>query len=199
VRRQLVALAAAVTATVVIAFLVPLALLVRTVAAERAMNDAEQAVRALAPAVAAAPDRAAVDRAIVAVSGPGQTIFVHLPDEPGDATVERARGGESFVADVEGGRQLVVPVVGAGGQTTVVRAVVPAGVLTQGVTRAWALLAALGLGLVVVAVAVGDRLGRTIVDPTVALAKTAQRLASGQLDARVTPAGHPRSVRWVAP
>lgn len=55
-RSRLRAVAVATTATVVLAFLVPLALLVRSVARDRALSAAEREAEALAPVLAVTSD-----------------------------------------------------------------------------------------------------------------------------------------------
>ena len=85
---------------------------------------------------------------------------------------------------------MVTPVFGASG-SAVVHVRVPTAVLTAGVWRAWAILGALGLALVVGAVVVADRLGRSVVGPADDVAVAARRLASGDLDARAPVAGPP--------
>jgi signal transduction histidine kinase len=71
---------------------------------------------------------------------------------------------------------------------------VPNSALTEGVSAAWLLLAALSLGLIGIAVVVADRLARSIVAPVDQLAAVAGRLERGDLEARVQPAGTPEIV-----
>jgi signal transduction histidine kinase len=59
------------------------------------------------------------------------------------------------------------------------------------VTRTWLVLAGLGLVLLVLALVVADRLARSLTRPITDLAGTADRLGSGDLRARATPAGPP--------
>ena len=194
-RRQLALLVAATTSIVVVAFLVPLALLVRDVGADRALDAAESAARSLTPVLATATDPSTVALAVERVDDTRLTVF--LPDgrvlgEPAgvDDAVGLARQGRAFSTDAPGGRQVLVPVQRGDG-TVVVRAFVPDSELRRGVVPAVAALAALGLGLLLVALLVADRLARTMVQPVTALADTAHRLSAGELDARVEPAGPP--------
>ena len=78
-RRRLVLLVLATTSLVVVAFLVPLALLVRSSAADRAVSAAAVDIQALAPLVAAG-DVAALDAAVKAAP---RRITVFLPDGHG--------------------------------------------------------------------------------------------------------------------
>jgi signal transduction histidine kinase len=201
-RRQLIAGAAAVTATVVIAFLLPLAIVVRDVAADRAYSDAESVVRAAAPLVAVSTDHRAM-RSLFADVTEGVELTAYFPDGtvlgpggPEDGLVRRARAGSGFRTAADGLAQVILPVLAADGQTVVLRATLPPGALWTGVGRAWAMLAGVGLGLLVLAVIVADRLARTVVVPTRQLAVVAGRLGSGDLAARFD-AGGPAELREV--
>ena len=195
-RRRLALLVAATTSIVVVAFLVPLALLVRDVGADRALDSAESAARSLTPVIATAADPATVTLALERADA-ARRLTVFLPDgrvlgvpATADAAVALARQGRAFSTDADGGRQVLVPVQRGDG-TVVVRAFVPTSELRRGVVPAVAALAALGAGLLLVALLVADRLARTMVQPVAALADTAHRLSAGDLDARVEPAGPP--------
>ena len=196
-RRQLAIGAAAITTTVVLAFLVPLGLAVRTLAADRALSDAEQSARSVATVFALVIDPALRQQALDAAdAATAATLSAHLPSgdvlgmqrQP-DRHVERAFTGVAFAAAAEGGRQVLVPVVRSTGTEAVIQAYVPDEVLGRGVDQAWLLLALLGVLLVIVAVAVADRLARAIVRPVHALADTARDLEGGNLSARVRPEG----------
>lgn len=196
-RRQLVVGAAAITTTVVVAFLVPLALAVRTLAADRALSDAEQSARSVATVFALVDDTAVRRQALEAADvATAASLTAHLQDgrvlgarRDADASTQRAFGGVAFAASAEGGRQVLVPVVRAGGTEAVIQAYVRDETLQRGVRRAWVVLGALGLVLIAVAVFVADWLGRAVVTPVRALAETAQRLGAGELDSRVEPDG----------
>ncbi len=196
-RRRLVLVAAATTVMVTVAFVVPLALLVRTLAAERALTAARQVAGALAPTIATG-DSEAIEVAleIVRPDAPGPVTVV-LPDGDvigdvvvGPQEVARAVAGEAFSAEVPGGRDVVTPVFGTDG-SAVVHVRVPTAVLTAGVWRAWAILGGLGIILVVAAVVVADRLARSVVGPADDVAVAARRLAAGDLGARAPVAGPP--------
>ena len=53
------------------------------------------------------------------------------------------------------------------------------------------ILAALGASLVLIAVLIADRIGKTIVKPVYELSASAEKLGAGDLAARVTPSGPP--------
>lgn len=200
-RRRLALSAAAVTSMVVLAFVVPLAALVRDVAADRAVSAAQDEAATLVPVLAAVQDPAALQATVEAAdaASPGDlSVFredgtvLGAPAEA-DADVELARQGRAFTANAPGGKAVLVPVIGATG-TQVVRVFVPDSVLQEGVARSWLLLALLGLMLVAVAVAVADRLARSVVAPIRELAAVAGRLGEGDLSARAVPDGPPEVV-----
>lgn len=214
-RRRLVALAATTTIMVALAFLIPLAVLVRTLARDRALSAAELEAQSLAPVLALTRDTTALEAAVRAtnpgsrgrmtiilpdgtlVGGPagGEGAAVDDPRERDNLAL--ARQGRAFSAPVRGGIQVLVPVALEADETAVVRVVVPTSVLERGVASAWAVEAALGVTLVASAVFVADRLARTIVRPVDALADAAGRLGEGDLSVRIDPSGPPE-VKQVA-
>jgi signal transduction histidine kinase len=214
-RRRLVALAATTTIMVALAFLIPLAVLVRTLARDRALSAAELEAQSLAPVLALTRDTTALDAAVRATTpGSRGRLTIILPDGTtvggplggeglvGDDPRERdnlalARQGRAFSAPARGGIEVLVPVALEPEQTAVVRVLVPTSVLERGVASAWAVEAALGITLVASAVFVADRLARTIVRPVDALADAAGRLGEGDLSVRINPEG-PAEVKQVA-
>ena len=199
-RRRLILLVAATTCLVLIAFLVPLALLVGQVTEDRAISRANDVLQTIVPQIGTS-DPASL---ALTVQGLPLPVSVFPPDGPVlGAAAERTpavrlaqANGRSFTVDTAAGREIVVPVVSAGG-TYVLRTVVPAGQLTSGVTRSWLVLAGLGLALVVLGLVVADRLARAIVAPIADLSAVSHRLARAELTARAGPAGPPE-VREVA-
>jgi len=201
-RRQLAWMAAATTSMVVLAFLIPLAFLVQTVVRDRALNAAELEARSLAPLLATEHDPATLESTVNSVSsgGAGQ-LTVYLADGTvlghvltPDANVALARRGRAFTASAGDGVAVFVPVLGSDGSTAVVEVVVPNSVLQQGVGTAWVILGALGLALIALAGLVADRMARSVVAPTRALAVAAHGLAQGRIETRVNPAGPPELV-----
>jgi signal transduction histidine kinase len=200
VRSRLTLLVAATTSLVLLAFLIPLALLVRAVAEDRAVGRATAATQALVPLVAGGD----ADAIAQAASASAYPITVFLPDggqvgAPATRTpaVRLAATGRSLTVATARGREIVVAVQGLSGGTAVVRTAVPADELRRGVGRAWLLLAALGVLFVGVGLAVADRLARAVVRPIAGLSAVSHRLAAGDLSARADPAGPPE-VRDVA-
>jgi len=221
-RRRLVALAATTTIMVALAFLIPLAVLVRTLARDRALSAAELEAQSLAPVLALTQDTTALEAAVRATNpGAKGRLTIILPDGtlvggPSDTSggpvgidgndindprerdsLELARKGRSFSAPTKGGIEVLVPVALDADKTAVVRVIVPNSVLRRGVASAWAVEAALGVTLVASAVFVADRLARTIVRPVDALADAAGRLGEGDLSVRIRPEGPPE-VKQVA-
>lgn len=200
-RGRLALTAAAVTAMIVLAFCIPLGRLIRIVAANRALDAAKLESRSLAGAISAVPGQTQTITQLVdqANAGSPRPITVYLPDGtvlgpqvPIDAEVQLARKGRSFTAaGSHGDRDILVGIVGPDQKATVVRVQVAASLLTHGVNRAWAIIAAIGCLVVVVAVGLADRLAISVVRPMGELFSVTRRLQAGDLGARVAPAGPP--------
>jgi signal transduction histidine kinase len=203
VRRRLVLAAAAITTTIVLAFAIPLGLLIRSVANDRALSAGERAAQALAPVLASVTDEPTIERVVANVIDPAAGTVsvtgadgrvVGPPVAADDAVALARQSGRSFSTPVDGGRLVLVPVRVPDDSIDVITVFVPTAVLDKGVTQAWLLLGSLSVVLVLAAVVVADRLARTIVVPVSDLAGTAERLGQGDLDARVEPAGPPEIV-----
>jgi signal transduction histidine kinase len=205
VRWRLALLVAAAMTLVLLAFLVPLALLLRGVAADRAVSAATTQAQSLAVLVATADPqslRLAVEQVNVDA---GRPVTVYLPD---GTTVGPAAGRTpavllaarttSFSVEHADGREVLVVVQGLAQGTAVIRVFVPRDELRRGVTRAWLVLALLGVGLLAVGVAVADRLAVMVVRPIRALATVSDALAGGDLDRRAPAGVGPPEVRAVA-
>jgi signal transduction histidine kinase len=197
-RLRVILLVMATSSLVLISFLIPLALVLRTLAADRAVSTATAQAQSMAPLVTTLPTdslRLTIDQ-INAETGTPVTIFLPSGAElgqpaPRSAAVQLARKGRSFTAEAPGGEQVLVAVEGLPGGPAVISAFVPDSVLRHGVTRAWLLLGCVGLLLLVLSVAVADQLARSVVRPIKALALASDQLAAGDLSARATVAGPP--------
>jgi len=193
----------ATTSLVVLSLLIPLGKAVSTIPRDRAISEAQLTSQSLVQAIVAVRDRSRLETLVEQTSDlNGRSVSVLLPDGstlgpafPSTPGVARARGGLALISRIHGGVEVLTPAVLENG-TAVVRIEVPDSVLRRGVLSAWAVLAGLGGLLILLAVAVADRLARTIVKPIDALAATTRALERGQLDARVEPAG-PAEVREV--
>ncbi|GAA1285485.1 HAMP domain-containing sensor histidine kinase [Pseudonocardia aurantiaca] len=194
-RRRILLLVGATTSLVLIAFLVPLALLLRTVAADRAVQAATVEAQSLSSLVATT-DRAALALAVQQLDANSPAVVtLFLADgsvlgAPAERTplVQLGTLGGSESAAVQGGREIVFAVRDPTGDAGVIRAFVPDAQLNRGVPGAWLLLGALGIGLLGLSLAVADWLGRSLVRSTTDLAAVSHRLANGELDARADPA-----------
>ncbi|HEX6380889.1 MAG TPA: HAMP domain-containing sensor histidine kinase, partial [Acidimicrobiia bacterium] len=199
-RRRLVAVALATTSLVAVAFAIPLALLARNVASDRALTAAERDVAALAPVLALTTDPDLIGAAIARTdTGASGRITVWTGDtRVGDpAPVEQAqydlarRERLSFSTRGDAETALFQPVLTGTGDVAVVRARVPDAELHRGVRPAWAALAAVAAGLVAAAVLIADALGRSVTRPANRVAAVARRLGHGELDVRAGPGGPP--------
>jgi signal transduction histidine kinase len=199
-RLRVILLVVATSSLVLVSFLVPLALVLRSFAANQAVSKATAEAQNLAPFVATLSTdmlRGMVDQAN-ADSG-GSTVTVFMPGgqelgqlEPRSATVVKAAATpSSFTTAGPAGAEVLTAVQGLPAGTAVIRIFVPNAVLRQGVARAWLLLGGLGLGLLALSVVVADQLARSLVRPIVALADASDLLATGDLTARAAVAGPP--------
>lgn len=197
-RGLLVRYGVAMASAVLVAFLVPLALLARTQAYDRAVDGArEDAQRIAVLAGGATLDLPRLEAETLAVNAGTRTTTVFLPDgrqvpvpAARSAAVDLAALGRAVTARTDGGVEVVVPVATAGG-LAVVRTFVPDHKLTEDVARTWALLAGAGAVLLGATAVVGDRISRRLTRSTQDLSSVAERLGAGDLAARVTPSGPP--------
>ncbi len=204
-RRRLALLSLATTTLVVISFLIPLGLLVRRQAEDRARLEAERSAQSTASILALAVSLDSSNEGIGAALEPlpAGTIVVlsdgttlGTPASGQGSLVEPALISQATIADlVEGGWEMALPVIGRDG-AAIVDVFVSDETLAEGVIEAWLLLGLLGVLLIGVAVLVADRLGLTLVRPIVDLASTARRLGAGDLEARVA-VSEPEEIREV--
>lgn len=199
-RPRLALTAAAVTSMIVLAFCIPLARLIQIVATNRQLEAAKLESRSLAGEVGAISDAKTIQQLVQqANAGNPNPTTVYLANNvvlgaqiPIDAEVQLARQGRSFTAaGPHGDRDILVGVVLPGGGARVVRVRVPGSLLNSGVHRAWAILVAVGLLVIMIAVLLADRLGQSIVAPMDELLSVTRQLQGGDLRARVKPAGPP--------
>ena len=184
---------------VVIAFLVPLFILVADLARDRAISmaqrDAESLARVLSVLtveqdLATAIEILGQDR-IEEVGGSvvlqgGVVIGAEVPD---GEDLSLALEGSSFMAPIDGGQAFYIPVFESDGSVAVIRVFIPEEDLTAGVRRSWVILGLLGAMLVMIAAWMADRIGRSMVIPVKQLSMTARTLGHGDMSARVEPAG----------
>ncbi|GIJ48792.1 two-component sensor histidine kinase [Virgisporangium aliadipatigenens] len=203
-RHRLAVMVAATMTLVLVAFIVPLALVVRRVTEMQAVSRAVEEAQSLSVLVATSdPEtlRLGMARANASTTHP---LTVFLPDgtvvgepAPLSPAVRLAARGESFSVATASGREIVVAVQGLPGGTAVIRSFVSDAEMTRGATRVAVLLTLVGLGLLLIGVLVADRLAVSLVRPIRQLARLSHRLAAGDLDARA-PASHISEVDAVA-
>ncbi|MEU0986722.1 HAMP domain-containing sensor histidine kinase [Streptomyces sp. NPDC005953] len=213
-RWALVKVSLAVTTMVVVAFAVPLGLVIKEMARDRAFSNAERQAAAIAPALSITTDPHSLKVALLSTqAGEAGRMAIHLPaDAPGEeigdiievgigrarqADLETAAGGQGSITEVPGGSSLLMPTASRTDPIAIVEVFVPAADVTRGVTTAWLVLAGVGFALVVGSVAVADRLGVRMVQPAQRLAGAAHDLGEGELGARVPEEG-PTELRSAA-
>ncbi|MET9810076.1 sensor histidine kinase [Streptomyces halstedii] len=212
-RWALVKVSLAVTAMVVIAFAVPLGLVVREMARDRAFSDAERQAATIGPTLTITGDREELTRAVLSTEPGGRgrlAVHVPAPGEPAARPPEIGTGratredletvresGRASVTEVPGGFALLQPTALGSGGIAVVEVFVPQDEVSHGVTTAWLMLAGVGAALIVGSVAVADRLGVRMVEPARRLAGAAHDLGEGRLGTRVPEEG-PTELRSAA-
>jgi signal transduction histidine kinase len=200
-RRRLALLVLAVTAMVTIAFLVPLAVVVRVVARDRALSAADQESRTLAGLMAAISSPGDVDAVVAQLNTDSPrraAVFlsdgtrIGAPVELPDSELELARTGRAFTSSSpHDERHVVVPVRNSDGSVTVTVVAVPESLLREGVASAWLVLGGIGVVLVLLGVVLADRLARSMVVAIEDLQSGTARLQRGELTARIDPRGPP--------
>ncbi|MEU1331779.1 HAMP domain-containing sensor histidine kinase [Streptomyces sp. NPDC005865] len=209
-RWALVKVCLAVTTMVVVAFAVPLGLVVKEMARDRAISNAERHGAGMGPTLSITTDRAELTRAVASSEAGGDgRMAVYVPavdDHPafevGDPRAEaRAveatrKEGRARTTEVPGGFVVLQPTALSSG-TAVVEIYVPEAEISNGVTTAWVVLAGVGIALVIGSVAVADRLGVRMVQPARRLVGAAHDLGEGKLGARVPEEG-PTELRLAA-
>lgn len=197
-RRRIALVALAGSTMVAVAFVIPLAFLVRSTAEDRAVDAARADAAAVVPTLVAGTDRSLVEAAVGATAaGAEDRLSVVFGDggvvgaDPGSSPALAAAlgSGASAIADTDGGVEVITAVARSGGELAAVRVFVPEADLHRGERNAWVALGLVAVVLVAISVAIADRLAQTIVAPTVALAGAARRLGDGELDTRVDPEG----------
>lgn len=192
-RRELLLLFAGVTLIVLLAFLVPLGLLLDQAAQQRAISAATQRTLSLAPAVTADPLSAADQPGITVFLAGGKTFGT--PAERTEA-VELAALQGTIVVRTRHGVDVLVPAARPDGNA-VIKATVGSAELHAGVRGTMTRLTLLSVGLFAFAVLLADRLARRMVSVTTALAAVTDRLGNGDLDARAAVDG-PSELRRIA-
>lgn len=196
-RRWLRLYALSITTIIVLAFLIPLAVLIADLAADRAVSAAEreaQTVARFASTIDGTPESIAE---LDDVLGAAANTSIRLSDGtiigrdiPEDVDISPAiQTGQAYQQDIADGRAVIVPVLRGDDASWVVILTVPTSVLTQNVTSAWVTLGLLGLALIGLSFVVADRMGRAVVAPIADLVDATHRLGRGELSVKVDPSG----------
>ena len=198
-RRTLAGVALAVTSMVALSFLIPLALLVRSEARNRAVTAAEQRAAAIAPVLTLTADPAQLRQVVQGIDPTGR-LSVQLPGGQAIGTahapaalLQRAQQqGETLAQNLpDGGWVYLQPVLLGQRRVAVVQEFVPKDALDRGVTASLSVMALLALGLVLGSVVVSDRLASRVVRSSRGLSRAAHALGQGDLETRVDPMGPP--------
>ncbi|MFI7699287.1 sensor histidine kinase [Nonomuraea sp. NPDC049480] len=199
-RRTLAVLMVAVTSMVALAFLVPLALIVRETAQSRALAGAERQASALVPVLALTTRSADLGHAMARTeAGRRGLLAIHIK---GGAAAGTSRAPAAEVArataqtrastvELPSGYALLRPVALDGDRGAVIEVFVPADDLNRGVFSSWAVLTGVAVVLVAGSVLVGDRLGARVVRAARRLGTAATALGAGDLSERIYPDGPP--------
>jgi signal transduction histidine kinase len=204
-RLRVIWLVLAIGSLILVSFMLPLALLLRTFAADNAVSGATIRAQFVAPLLATLDPRdllVSVERVnqqnlsepVTVFLPGGQQLGVH---EPVSSAVKLAARGRSFSESAPGGVAIFVAVQGLPKGTAVIRTFVPDSELRRGVTHAWLLLGAVAVGLLALAVIVAAQLTRTLIRPLGNVARAAEQLAAGDLTARA-PVDGPPEIRQVS-
>ncbi|WP_233521494.1 sensor histidine kinase, partial [Streptomyces triticagri] len=202
-RWALVKVCLAVTTMVVVAFAIPLGLVIREMASDRAFSNAERQAAALGPTLSITTDRTQLTRAVMSTqAGSDGQLAVHVPAVGDEAAIEIGRRratledldttrklGRASTTEAPGGSALLQPTALSSGEIAIVEVFVPEGEVSNGVTTAWLVLAGVGVALIIGSVAVADRLGIRLVQPAKELVAAAHALGDGKLGARVPEDG----------
>lgn len=207
-RQRLSLLVAATTSAVVLAFLIPLAVLTRDLAEERALSAAANLNQTVLAVAYAVPDLRSKPEAVIPNLGEkrvGYVTSLYVWDRSSDrqtvlgpdisdpvVVTVRARTGQTRRTTDDGGA-VVYSVLQTQRQAVVARTQVSRASFHEGVARATTIVAGLGLALLLVAMFAADRLGRRVAQPIRDLAIGAKSMRDGHLDVRVAEAG-PREV-----
>jgi len=214
VRKRVTWLVAAVTAAALVAFLVPLAFLLRTLAEDRAVAAASarsETLLAVASAAFAGQGTGGVPAAVNPLTGdqsvgrvtlyvfrtaPAVQRIVVGPDVPDPDVTPALTRTQSFTRAGDSTVVYATSTLTRDGERLVLvgRTEVGEALLHQGANRAIAIVAMLGLLVLLGAVLAADRLARRITAPLLELARVADGMREGPLDTEVPEEGPPEVV-----
>lgn len=198
-------LTAAAMSMVLLAFSVPLGISIWNSAADRALAQANSQIQNLGELIGVV-DRKALALAVDGLNSSGQQVSVYLSDgsqlgrstasssaasdrAAADSALELAKTGRSLTAQAPGGVDVLYAVSDRAGTMNVVRGFVPEQTLRAGVVQAWLWLAALATALFLLGLLLANKLAITLLKPIRELVSVSERVAGGDLEARVQVAG----------
>ncbi len=199
-RRRLIGVFVAVSTMVALAFVIPLAFLVRETAEDRAMDAARADTVAVIPVLVAGGTRAQIESALGATASGREgrmTIMtssgwvIGSPLEGSTRMDAALSTGESDIGKYGNGVEVVAAVATGPDELSAVRVFVPESDLHRGQWKSWAALGGVAVMLVGISVVVADRLARSVTRPAQGLVTAARRLGEGELDQRVPVEGPP--------
>jgi signal transduction histidine kinase len=205
VRRRLSILVAATTSAVVIAFLVPLALLLRTLAEDRSIAAGYADAQAPLTLAIGRPSPADAEKLVgpqLADQGNRLTrTTLYLPNghavgpDKSDPFVDVVLQRRSAVQRVQDDGSVVVYAFAetSNGQY-VARTLIPEDVLHHGVMAATGIIAGLGALLLAAALFAADLLARRVSKPLLRVARAADSMREGDLQTRVPESGPPEVI-----
>lgn len=213
-RRNILLLVAGVVVAVVLAFAIPVGIVLNSVIAQRVQHAAQDQAAAVALYLRnSTPGNTTLNQYLLTLSSSterptsvvlpgGGLVGAQVPqdhDQPPPGGPNGAppddHGGPPTLHGVSGGQFAETTAQNANG-TYVVRVFVSDGALHAGVGEWWALLIGCSVALVLLAVGAGEVLTRRIVRPLTRTAATAHQLSAGDTAARA-PADGPREVAEV--
>jgi signal transduction histidine kinase len=200
-RRRIVLVSGATTVLVLVAYLVPMLILVRQIAETRAMAAGQASAQTVATVLLTGLDktdaRIGVDT-VNATSPMRTTVFypdgtqLGVPAEASSDVELARRQRRSFDEKYDEGAAVYVAVdLGHGPCCLVVRSYVPQAQLQAGVTQASLVLVALAVALLLTALLVAQLLARSLVQPLLGVADVAHGLHEGDLARRADLSGPP--------
>jgi len=206
VRRRLTFLVAATTSAVVVAFLVPMTFLLRTLAEQRVASgsvERQLSVLAMAGTTDAQALRTAVE-SYLSKQPAGTKTTLYTPDGGvlgaqvrDDAALQQARDQRDPFFRTEPDGTMIsyrVLVVGGDDRIYVARDAVSPEARDAGVLRRTLVIGALAVVLLGAAVLAADRLARRVTEPIQEVAQAADAMREGSLDVRVAEAGMPEVI-----
>jgi len=198
-RGHLIGVVLPAVSVVLITFLIPILVLIRRDAEHRVALAALQQAAELLPMVHAVnpstlPVHAEHGFALSVVPADGQVLGVPTPRSP--SVLAALSSCRSSTGDTEGGLEVLLPVRDGARCGTVIRVLATDGDIWAESRLLTLLSLTLSAAAALVAVLLAERLGRGLLRSVAALAATADRMAEGDLSARVSPDG-PAEVRRV--